>query len=140
MEMNIKKIKPMFNRIITTAKVYTEDELKSGGIIDSTKMQMSIREYQTVVAVGNTVKDIKVGDLVKLNYDRYLVRKYKENSIQNDINKFNPVDEYRFRIVTMNHETYLQLYDSDVEYVIEEYGEEEPQSDIIVPNKDIITA
>ena len=37
----------------------------------------------------------------------------------------------------MNGEKYLLLYDSDIEYVIEEF-EEEPQSDIIVPNNDLL--
>lgn len=135
--MDIKKIRPLFNAVVTTTTSYKESELKIGGIIDSSKIQMPIKEYQTVVAVGPTVKGINVGDLVKINPSRYIVRKYKEDSVKNDINSYNPVDEYRFKTVVMNGEKYLLLYDSDIEYVIEEF-EEEPQSDIIVPNSDII--
>ena len=58
-------------------------------------------------------------------------------SVKSDINSYNPVDEYRFKTVIMNGEKYLLLYDSDIEYVIEEF-EEEPQSDIIVPNNELI--
>lgn len=128
----------MFNAIVTTMDMYTEDELKVGGIIDSSKIQMSIKEYQTVIAVGNTVKDIKVGDLVKINPERYKVRKYKEDSIKNDINTYNPVEQYQFRTVTINNKQCLLLYDSDIQYVVEEFEDEEPQSDVIVPNNDII--
>lgn len=135
--MDIKKIRPLFNAVVTTTTSYTESELKVGGIIDSSKIQMPIKEYQTVVAVGPTVKGINVGDLVKINPSRYIVRKYKEDSVKNDINSYNPVDEYRFKTVIMNGEKYLLLYDSDIEYVIEEF-EEEPQSDIIVPNNDLL--
>lgn len=135
--MDIKKIRPLFNAVVTTTTSYTEAELKVGGIIDSSKIQMPIKEYQTVVAVGPTVKGINVGDLVKINPSRYIVRKYKEDSVKSDINSYNPVDEYRFKTVVMNGEKYLLLYDSDIEYVIEEF-EEEPQSDIIVPNNDLL--
>lgn len=128
----------MFNAIVTTMDMYTEDELKVGGIIDSSKIQMSIKEYQTVIAVGNTVKDIKVGDLVKINPERYRVRKYKEDSIKNDINTYNPVEQYQFKTVTIDNKQCLLLYDSDIQYIVEEFEKEEPQSDIIVPNNDII--
>ena len=128
----------MFNAIVTTMDMYTEDELKVGGIIDSSKIQMSIKEYQTVIAVGNTVKDIKVGDLVKINPERYKVRKYKEDSIKNDINTYNPVEQYQFKTVKINNKQCLLLYDSDIQYVVEEFEDEEPQSDVIVPNNDII--
>ena len=135
--MDIKKIRPLFNAVVTTTTSYKESELKIGGIIDSSKIQMPIKEYQTVVAIGPTVKGINVGDLVKINPSRYIVRKYKEDSVKNDINSYNPVDEYRFKTVVMNGEKYLLLYDSDIEYVIEEF-EEEPQSDIIVPSNDLL--
>lgn len=128
----------MFNAIVTTMDMYTEDELKIGGIIDSSKIQMSIKEYQTVIAVGNTVKDIKVGDLVKINPERYRVRKYKEDSIKNDINTYNPVEQYQFKTVTIDNKQCLLLYDSDIQYIVEEFEKEEPQSNIIVPNNDII--
>ena len=102
--MDIKKIRPLFNAVVTTTISYTESELKVGGIIDSSKIQMPIKEYQTVVAVGPTVKGINVGDLVKINPSRYIVRKYKEDSVKNDINSYNPVDEYRFKTVIMSGE------------------------------------
>ncbi len=118
--------------------IYSDDELKVGGIIDSSKAKLSIKEYQEVIAVGPLVRNIEVGDIVKINPTRYQVRKYDENSVQNDIQKYEPIDSYRFKFIEMDHKKYLYLADSDIEYVIEEY-EDEPESDIIIPNTDIVT-
>ena len=60
--MIIKKIKPLFNTIVTTMDMYTEEELKVGGIIDSSKISMSLKEFQKVIAVGPSVRNIEVGD------------------------------------------------------------------------------
>lgn len=136
--ITIKKIRPVFNCILTTMDTYTDEELKVGGIIDAGKAKMSIKEHQTVIAVGSTAREVKAGDIIKINPERYKVRKYKDNSIKNDINTFNPVEYFQFRTVTVEGKKYLLLYDSDVDYIVEEYENQEPQPDIIVPNNDII--
>ena len=135
--INIKKIRPVFNCILTTMDTYTVDELKVGGIIDSSKIQMSIKEYQTVLAVGSTARDVKVGDIVKINPERYKVRKYREDSIKNDINTYNPVEQFRFKTVVVDNKPCLLLYDSDIDFIVEE-SEEEIQTDIIMPNNQIL--
>lgn len=136
--MIIKKIRPLFNSIVTTMDMYTEEELKVGGIIDSSKMTMTIKEFQKVIAVGPLVKNIEVGDYVKINPARYKVRRMEENSVKNDLASVHPVESYMFKNVVIDGIKYLLLADSDVEYVITEYEEEPPQSDIIVPSNDLI--
>lgn len=128
--MKIKKIKPMFNSIITTMDKYEED-VKENGVIVANKQAGTIKEYQTVVAVGTTVRDIKVGDLVMINPRNYAVKKYQENSIKNDI-EMNPVIGYNFNIIEMADGQYLLLQDRDIDYIIEDYEEEKP-SKIIQP-------
>ena len=59
--MKIKKIKPLFNSLITTMDKYEED-VTNNGIIDTKRQEGSLKEYQTVIAVGTTVRDIKVGN------------------------------------------------------------------------------
>ena len=66
--LKIKKIKPMFNRVLTTCDLYTED-LMTDGIIDSTKVEGAIKEYQTVIACGPTVKCVKPGDVVVITHE-----------------------------------------------------------------------
>ena len=64
--LKIKKIRPMFTSLITTMDKYEQD-VKIGGLIDTTRQQGGLKEYQKVLAVGNSVRDIKVGDVVCVN-------------------------------------------------------------------------
>lgn len=137
--LNIKKIKPMFNQVICTMDKYTDEEIKIGPIIDVHKVNNPIKEYQKVVAVGPMVKNISLGDMVMINPKRYQKLKHKENSLKDGVISDNVVVEYNFNVIELDHVKYLLLQDNDIDFVIEEYEEEEsPQSDIIVPNNDII--
>jgi len=121
--LKIKKIKPMFNNIVTTADKY-EDDYRTGGIIDPSKSRGSLKEYQTVVAVGNMVKDIKPGDTVMIDPKRYAVMKHKPGSLKDGVITDNPVIGYNFNTVMINDVMHLILVDTDVRYVFE--GEEVP--------------
>lgn len=121
--MKIKKIKPMYTRIVTTMDMYVEEQLKSpGGIIDASKLKKGIKEYQRVIAVGSSVRTVKEGDLVCINPDRYAVRQYDKNSVKSDIME-NQITRYNFNVVTLDGKDCLLLDESDVEFVIEEYEE-----------------
>ena len=129
----------MFNQIACTMDVYTIDELKKDGIIDSSKLKQTVKEYQKVIAVGPSVKNIEVGDLVKINPTRYGRKKYEEGSLKDNVVANNLVEQFNFRYITIDHRKYLLLYDTDVDYVVEEWEDEElPQTDIIIPNNEII--
>ena len=81
----IKSIKPMFNGIVTTCNKYAKDQLLAGtNLVDTTKAD-TIKEYQTVVAVGPMVKGIEVGDTVFINPKRYAVKKHKEGTLKDGI-------------------------------------------------------
>ena len=69
--IKVKKIKPLFTALITTMDLYEEDSKTKGGLIDSTRQKGTIKEYQKVIAVGDTVKCIKPGDLVKTHTGEY---------------------------------------------------------------------
>lgn len=129
--MKVKKIKPLFNSIVTTMDRYEED-VTNNGVIDASKTEGTLKEYQTVLSVGTTVRDIKVGDVVMINPRNYAVRKYSDNSIKNDID-MNPVVTYNFNIVEMDGKQCLLLQDRDIDYIIEEYEEDKKPSAIIQP-------
>lgn len=119
--MKIKKIKPLYTRIVTTMDMYIEDQTKTpGGIIDVSKVKQGIKEYQTVVEVGTTVRNLKVGDVVCINPDRYAVRKFSENSLKNDLLE-NTVTKYNFNVVNIDGQEYLMLDEADVEFIVTEY-------------------
>lgn len=130
--LHIKSIKPLFTSIVTTANKFDKD-MTDGTLIVAKKGDM--KSWQTVVAVGTTVRDIKVGDTVMINPENYLVRKFSKDSIQNDMDN-NPILRYDFRWVTMDNEKgepedYLLLNDRDILYVFE--GEE--KEDVIINPK-----
>lgn len=118
--LKIKKIKPMFNRVLTTCDLYTED-LMTDGIIDSTKVEGAIKEYQTVIACGPHVKSVKPGDVVVINPTRYQVMKHKEGTLNDGVITDNAVLSYNFPIMIVDDNPCLYIYDSDVEFVIKEF-------------------
>lgn len=119
--MVIKKIKPMYTRIVTTMDMYVEDSASlPGGLIDVTKLKQGIKEYQKVIAVGTNVRNVKEGDLVCINPDRYAVRKFSNDSIKKDLME-NTITKYNFNVVKLEDKDYLLLDEADVEFVVEEY-------------------
>lgn len=133
--LKVKKIKPMFTSLITTMDKYEQD-VKVGGLIDASKQQGGLKEYQKVLAVGSSVRDIKVGDMVCVNPARFAVRKHQAGSLKDGIVADNPVTTYNFDVVEMDGKQCLLLQDRDIDFIIEEW-EEIPDnlSPIIQPEK-----
>lgn len=126
----------MFNRIVTTCNVYENGKTEGGIII---KTDGTIKEYQTVEAVGSTVRDVKVGDIVMINPKRYLIPQHKDkrdNSIKGVIG-----DELTmgvdFPMVEYDDKRHLLIYDQDIDYIVdgEEIEEEQPKSPLILPKE-----
>lgn len=139
--IKVKKIKPLFTSVVTTMDRYTEDVTLESGLIDTTKQQGGIKEYQTVVAVGGSVRDIKVGDLVCINPIRYAVKKHQEGSLKDGVITDNPVIRFDFPTIEINGKQYLYLQDRDIDFVIEEFeevSELSPQPLILPEDKKII--
>lgn len=135
----IKKIQPMYTKILTTMCKYEEDEMTAGGLIDSTKTQGTLKEYQTVIAVGNSVRNVKVGDLVCINPDRYAVKKHEAGSLKDGVITDNPVIKYNFNIMELEGVPHLLLDENDVSFIITDYEEvKEQKSDLYVPKTQII--
>lgn len=136
--LKIKKIKPMFNAIVTTMDKY-EDDYTHSGIITKNRAKGAIKEYQTVVAIGTAVRDIKEGDIVKINPIRYAVKRYPEGSMKDGVITHNEEIGYQFNIVEIDDVEYLYLRDNDIDYIVTEYEMiEEKKSEIIQPNTKII--
>lgn len=135
--LKVKKIKPMFTALITTMDKYEHDVTTRGGLIDTTKQQGGLKEYQTVLAVGSSVRDIKVGDIVCVNPTRFAVRKHQAGTLKDGVVTDNPVTTYNFDVVEMNGKQCLLLQDRDIDFIIEEYEEvpDPTPSPIIQPEK-----
>jgi hypothetical protein len=129
----------MYTKILTTMSKYEEDELTNGGLIDASKTQGTLKEYQTVIAVGNSVRNVKVGDLVCVNPERYAVKKHEAGSLKDGVITDNPVIKYNFNIMELEGVPHLLLDENDVSFIITDYEEvKEHKSDLYVPKTQII--
>lgn len=133
---NLIKIKPMFNRIITSMDVYEKDQFKNG-LIDTSKSKGSLKEYQTVISVGTTVRDIKEGDVVSIDPTRYMVTRHKDKSLQANVVGDEIAVGYKFNTIKLDGKECLVLYDQDITFIVEESQDVEDQTGpvIIQPEK-----
>lgn len=138
-EIKIKKIKPLFNAVITTMDKYEEDVVINGIIAASTQ-KGSLKPIQKVVSIGTMIRDIQEGDLVQINPRNYAVRKHKEGSLKDGVIEDNVITGYRFNTIELNDIEYLYLTDRDIDYVITDYEiiKDTPKSDLYVPNTELI--
>ena len=140
-KLNIKMIKPLYTGVVTTMDKYTADEV-DGKIITSMRETVgSVKEIQTVLAVGSMVHDIKEGDMVKVDPMRYAQFKDKrKNSVVNGMEEYqNQITGFKIPTIELDHKQCMYLDQKDIIYVITEHEfEEDKTSDIIVPGKNII--
>ena len=113
----------MFTSLITTMDKYEHDERTAGGLLDVTKQQGGLKEYQRVLAIGSSVRDIKVGDLVCVNPTRFAVKQHQAGSLKDGVVTDNPTIKYNFDVVEMDGKRCLLLQDRDIDFIIEEYEE-----------------
>ena len=131
--LKIKKAKPMFTGIITTANTYENDQKTDRGVLDPTKVKGTLKEYQTVVAVGPNVRNVKVGDNVVINPKRYAVYKYEENTIKKDF-LTNNIIRYDFNFLEIDGKTCLKIEENDIDLILEDFEEvADPQIQIVKP-------
>jgi co-chaperonin GroES (HSP10) len=131
--LHVTKIKPLFDHLLITADRFDKDMIHNGVIVAG---KGDLKLWQTVVAVGSVIRDIKVGDKVMINPNDFAVKKYNKNSVQNDLDN-NPVITYNFPFETVDDEKgnpkdYLYISDRNVKYVFE--GIEKDDS-LILPGK-----
>lgn len=135
--LNIKKIKPMANFLVTTKEEYNDEDIKKGEVI--VKVKGTLKEYQKVVAIGPMVRGIQIGDIVCINPKRYAKYKHNPGSLKDGVITDNPVVAYNFNVIELDHVPYLLLTDQDIDFVIEEWEDEKlPANNIIIPEKKII--
>lgn len=135
--IKVRKIRPMFTTLVTTMNKYENDVKTSTGLIDTSRQKGTLKEYQTVLAVGDSVRGINVGDIVCINPSRFAVKKHKEGSLKDGIVTDNPVVTFNFDIIELDNKQCLLLQDRDIDFVIEDYEEipDVAPSNIIIPRK-----
>lgn len=135
--MNIKKIKPLFTAVVVTANVYPCD-YKEHSIISPKANKL--KEYQKVVAVGDSCRGIEEGDLVCIDLSSYAQWKYKKNSVKSDMEELhNEVVGYNVPQIRINGQDCMYLDVRDIKYIVQDYDDKENEEQtIITPSKSVI--
>lgn len=123
-----RKIKPTTNHIVTTMDKYEEDDSKL--VLDVKELAGVVKDIQKVVAIGPLVRDVKVGDYVRICPDRYIKVKH---TLAEELNEKEMQVSINFPIVDLEDGRYLFLYESDVDYVIEEFAPETTEKILYTP-------
>ena len=123
MAFNIKKVRPLFTGVITTANKYVGDITAPGGLIlDAAKSSGTLNNYQTVVAAGKMVTDVKPGDIVCLNFKRYKYVQHLPGTIGEDnVQSDKMLGDYSIPTIMLDGKQHLFIQNNDIEYVVEEY-------------------
>ena len=136
----IKKIKPMFNQVVTTMDKY-KDVVRNSGVFDPTRSN-TIKEYQTVIAVGPAVRDVKPGDIVFINPRRYMKISHKDglkdlekNIIQDDMHAYLDIPSYDlYDCPDGSCREVLMIFDNDIIFAAE--GEEFDENPTVIAHAD----
>lgn len=119
--MEIVKVKPLFTSVLTTMEMYDESEFGDVELVGDAMVEGGMKPYQRVVAVGDMVRNVSVGDLVAIRPDRYAVRKHQDGSLKDGVIEDNVVVGFNFRVIDTVDGPLLHLQESDIDYVIEDY-------------------
>lgn len=115
----IKEVKPLFNGVVTTAMHYVNDQYDDTNILyDVNRMAGKLNIFQRVVAVGDTVRSVKVGDIVKIRYDRYAVVKHVPGKLEENTVSDNLGYDYNVPRIIINGIEHLKIYDNDIDYIV----------------------
>ena len=127
MSFEILEIQPLFTGVITTAKRFVGNVTTKNGLILPNKMEGQLNYFQTVIAAGPHAQGLKKGDIVRVNFKRFAVAKHTPGAIDADqnIQSDNMTMAYQIPTVEIAGETYLQLHDTDIEYVVTKYKVDE---------------
>ena len=147
--LKLKKIKPVGSQVLVTKNLYGWDDFKEGGVL--IHKRGDLKDYQEVLSVGDDVRFVKPGDIVKINLYKYAVFKEDPNSVKAMAD--NPIVGLRLNEVEMvdvdGEPVMCFLIDQrDVDYILEDYSEEtykakklvvvdKPVKKLILPNNKI---
>lgn len=127
-----KKITPMFNRIVTTANRVEMDQ-KVNGIIIPEKLKGGYDEYQTVIAVGSMVHNLKPGDLVCIDPSAYGRPVHKEHidsvkGLSDDTVQM----AYYIPTIEVDGKDCMFIADRDIAYKVDDYEEIKDDNPVVI--------
>ena len=129
MAFKIKEIRPLFTNVIVSSLTYsvTQYARDNGLILDTTRMEGSVIPFQFVKAVGSMVRDIKEGDLVRVNFRRYYLPVHAPGAIDESENVQTDVLGMKCDVpsVWIDGKKYFMVQNNDIEFVVTSYDIDE---------------
>lgn len=120
--IEIKRVRPVFTGIVTTASKWELSDFAPKELVY--KQLGQLKDYQRILSVGESVREVKPGDLVMLDFGRYSVKKYPTTSIKDQMDIQKTIG-YDIPGLKVGGEEVLVLDERDVTMVIEEWEEQE---------------
>lgn len=140
--LKIKEVVPPHTMILVTADTYSESEcISDTGMIEN-DLVGTLKEVQTVLAVGPSVKDIKVGDLVYLDFRKYERRKFSKDDTKSDMpdEYENPIISYEIPMFEVNDSPCLLVDSYNVFFKITDFDMECYDVDIPSTTKKVLVS
>lgn len=125
-ELILKEIQPLNSQILTTANKYeNENKLEQKGqILKLKEMPGEYKHFQTILAVGPQVRQVKPGDVIEIDPSAYIVYEHPEDekSIRGVV-KVRNVGHVELPIIEIDGEERCLLLERDAKYIIKSYIE-----------------
>lgn len=137
--IKVKKITPMFNRIVTTAWKSMENK-SSAGLIIPDRLKGGYSEYQRVVAVGSMVHNLKEGDIVCIDPSAYgrPVHRERIDSVRG-LSDDTVQMEYHIPMIEVDGKDCMFISDRDIAYRVDDY-DGSPDDSLLIVTPPLIVA
>ena len=131
----IKKIKPLFNRVLIQIIKQDLDYSKVGIMSGKYGEKGEPKLLQKVYAIGDMVSRVKVGDYVAVDWEKYMVPLTKSSGMNIDGEKRMYINILESKPIWIGDEPtpYYMISENDILYVAEEIEEQEVEIPLIEP-------
>lgn len=118
--LKIKDARPLYTGLFITKDEYTDNDFENGIVLygDAGK----VKPYQRVFKIGPFVKNVKEGDFVKVNFGRYIRKKFTEDDLRSEMPTKNDVQLF-VPEVEIDGVKYYHIDENDVVMVITDWEE-----------------
>lgn len=129
--LKIKDARPVYTGLFVTSDEYTDKDFENGIVLYGDYGK--VKPFQKVFKCGPYVKNVKEGDMVKINLGRYVRRKYGEDDLRSEMPTKNDVKLF-IPDVEINGVKYYHIEENDVVMVIDDYEQvNTPQIEVMTP-------
>ena len=133
MKLKVKKIKPLFDYIVTTAHTFTAKEATINGIIDP-NLEGKYKPYQEIISIGDMakMKGLNEGQLVAIDFTKYGKAVQSKNSVNEAIEDYKAKMVYQVPIIELDGKEYLYITSNAIEYIVSDFEWLEDESPVII--------